>query len=156
MESKKREQRDRMFMQRALEVAQRGYDAGEVPVGAVLVHDDTVIVAAHNQTLMDNDPTAHAETVAIRNAASILKNARLDGATLYVTIEPCTMCAGALLQARIQRLVFGAREAKTGAVLSIADTLMNPANTHKIAITEGVMAAEASELMQRFFKRKRS
>jgi len=155
MDSKNRAQSDQQFMQRALLIAEQGLDAGEVPVGAVLVRDNAVLATAHNRTLMDNDPTAHAEIIVMRDAASHRSRPRLDGATLYVTVEPCTMCAGALLQARIQRLVFGARESRTGAVLSIAETLMNPANTHQIAVTEGVMSTEAGELMKRFFIDKR-
>lgn len=155
MDSKNQAQSDNEYMHRALLVAQEGYEAGEVPVGAVLVMDNAVVATAHNRTVMDKDPTAHAETLVMRDAAAYLKNPRLDGATLYVTVEPCTMCAGALLQARIQRLVFGTREARTGAVLSIAETLMNPANTHKVSVTEGVMATQASELMQQFFYERR-
>ena len=141
-------------MELALSIAEQGLDAGEVPVGAVLVRDTQVLATAHNRTAMDNDPTAHAEIIVLRDAASHRTRPRLDGTTLYVTIEPCTMCSGALLQARIHRLVFGAREPRTGAILSIADTLMNPANTHQIPVTEGILAVEAAELMQRFFVNK--
>jgi len=155
MASKNREQIDQQFMQQALSVAQLGMEAGEVPVGAVLVRDDLILATAHNRTTIDKDPTAHAEMIVMREAASQGSHPRLDGATLYVTIEPCTMCAGALLQARIQRLVFGAREARTGAVLSIAETLMNPSNTHQISVSEGVLAEDAAALMQRFFAAKR-
>jgi len=137
-------------------MAEAGFALGEVPIGAVLFYDGKVVAATHNRTRLDNDPTGHAELIALRSASQELSRARLDGATLYVTIEPCLMCAGALLQARIQRLVFGAREPRTGGVVSIADTLMNPAHTHHIAITEGVMADQAAALMQQFFSQRRA
>jgi len=143
------------YMQQALAVAEAALAATEVPVGAVIVHDEAVIASAHNGSLATNDPTAHAEILALRQAADALQSARLDGATLYVTIEPCLMCAGALLQARIQRLVFAAREPRTGGIVSIADTLMNPAHTHHIAVTEGVLAEPAMALMTQFFRDRR-
>lgn len=142
-------------MQLALESAVAALDAGEVPIGAVLVLDNEVLATAHNETLAQHDPTGHAEVLVLRRAAQSLQSARLDGATLYVTVEPCTMCAGALLQARIKRLVFGARESRTGGVISITDTLMNPANTHHVAVSEGVLAEPAAKLMQQFFGTRR-
>ncbi len=139
-------------MQLALDAAAVALELGEVPIGALVVMDDEVLGTAHNRSLTDSDPTGHAEVLALRQAALKKQSARLDGATLYVTIEPCTMCAGALLQARIKRLVFGAREPRTGGVVSIADTLMNPANTHHVAVTESVLADECAEFMRRFFQ----
>jgi len=150
-----REQADQLYMRCALDVAVQGLAVGEVPVGAVLVKGEEIIATAHNRTLTDSDPTAHAEIHALRQASSMQQSARLDGATLYVTVEPCVMCSGALLQARIQRLVFAVRESRTGGVVSISDTLMNPANTHHIAVTEGVLADDAAELMRQFFSARR-
>jgi len=146
---------DAQYMQKALALGQAGFDAGEVPVGAVLVYNDAIIASAHNQTLGEKDPTGHAEMIVLRQGAASIQSSRLDGATLYVTVEPCLMCAGALLQARIKRLVFGAREARTGGVVSIADTLMNASNTHHIAVTEGVLAEPAADLMKSFFSERR-
>lgn len=155
MSTKIQEQLDARFMQAALDVAAKGLAAGEVPIGAVLVLDDHIIATAHNTSITDSDPTAHAEVLVLRQGSEIQRSPRLDGATLYVTVEPCIMCTGALLQARIQRLVFGTREPRTGGVVSIADTLMNPANTHHIAVTEGVMAVDAGQLMKQFFSARR-
>lgn len=146
---------DEQFMRLAITAAREAMALGEVPVGAVVVLDGVVIATAHNRTRLDHDPTAHAEVLALRAASKVNATSRLDGATLYVSVEPCTMCAGALLQARIKRLVFGASEAKTGGVISIAETLMNPANTHPIAVTQGVLAADASALMSQFFRYRR-
>jgi len=142
-------------MREALEQADLAMAAGEVPVGAVLVYDDRVIGRGHNQSLGGCDPTAHAEVVALRDAAKRLGRFRLDGATLYVTIEPCLMCCGALLQARTGRLVYGAREPRTGAVVSTFDTLMAASQTHHVAISEGVLQGECAQRMQRFFAEKR-
>ena len=155
MVAKNREQTDARFIQIALECAARGLAAGEVPVGAVLVRVDNIIATAHNKTMSDSDPTAHAEVLALRQGCKTQGSPRLDDATLYVTVEPCIMCAGALLQTRIKRLVFATRESRTGGVVSIADTLMNSANTHHIAVTEGVMATEAAQLMKQFFSERR-
>lgn len=152
MSSKQRESSDKHYMQLALAAASQAFELGEVPIGALLVMNDEVVASAYNRSVADSDPVGHAEVLAIRQAAAKLQTSRLDGATLYVTIEPCTMCAGALLQARIERLVFGAREPRTGGVVSIAETLMNPANTHHVAVTEAVLAEQASEFMRRFFQ----
>jgi tRNA(adenine34) deaminase len=146
---------DRQFMLEALQLADQAAALGEVPVGAVVVQGNGVIGRGHNQSLASCDPTAHAEVIALRDAARQSNNFRLDGSTLYVTIEPCLMCCGALLQARITRLVFGAREPRTGAVVSTFDTLMAPAQTHHVAITEGVMQQACVERIQRFFTDKR-
>jgi tRNA(adenine34) deaminase len=146
---------DRQFMLEALQLADQAAALGEVPVGAVVVQGNGVIGRGHNQSLASCDPTAHAEVIALRDAARQSNNFRLDGSTLYVTIEPCLMCCGALLQARITRLVFGAREPRTGGVVSTFDTLMAPAQTHHVAITEGVMQQACVERIQRFFADKR-
>ncbi len=142
-------------MQLALAQAALASDAGEVPVGAVIVRDDGVIGAGWNQPLSSIDPTAHAEIVALRNAASRMGNYRLPGASLFVTIEPCTMCVGALLHARIERLVFGALEPKAGAVQSHLCLLDQPHFNHRIDYEGGVLAAECAAVMQAFFRARR-
>lgn len=146
---------DQQFMRMALVQAHKAVAMDEVPVGAVLVHDAEVLATGSNRCSIDNDPSAHAEVVALRSAAGALQNFRLDGATLYVTIEPCLMCCGALLQARIARLVYGAREPRTGAVVSVHESLRIPGVGHHVAITEGVLADESASLMQAFFYAKR-
>ncbi len=146
---------DSSYMELALESAATALHFGEVPIGAVIVLGENILATTHNDTRTRYDPTGHAEISALRQAAQSIAASRLDGATLYVTVEPCLMCAGALLQARIDRLVFGARETRTGGVVSIADTLMNPANTHHVSVTEGVLADRAAELMWRFFSDRR-
>ncbi len=146
---------DAHHMAQALELAQCADDSGEVPVGAVLVLDGKVLGRGYNRCVTDHDPSAHAEVMALREAALALQCSRLDGATLYVTLEPCLMCCGALLQARIARLVFGAREPRTGGVVSIHDSLRLPGVDHHIAVTEGVAVDEAKALMQSFFQRLR-
>ena len=138
-------------MLEALQLADQAAALGEVPVGAVVVQGNGVIGHGYNQSLASCDPTAHAEVIALRDAARHTNHFRLDGSILYVTIEPCLMCCGALLQA----LVFGAREPRTGAVVSTLDTLMAPAQTHHVAITESVMQQECADRMQRFFADKR-
>lgn len=143
------------FMRRALEWARRAAAAGEVPVGAVVVRDGVVLGEGGNQPIGRHDPTAHAEIVALRTAALAVGNYRLQGATLYVTIEPCTMCAGASIHARIGRLVFGAREPRAGAVVSTAAVLENAALNHRIEVVEGVLADESSELLKAFFRVRR-
>ena len=143
------------YMRRALQWAEWAARAGEVPVGAVVVCGGEVVGEGANQPIGNNDPTAHAEIVALRAAAKRIGNYRLPDATLYVTIEPCTMCAGALIHARIGTLVFGAREPRAGAVVSAASVLDNAALNHRIAVIEGVLAAEAGELIKRFFRTRR-
>jgi tRNA(adenine34) deaminase len=147
---------DEQFMGEALYQARLSLDAGEVPVGAVLVGTDGKILAhAHNFPISLNDPTAHAEILALRQAAEILGNYRLPGTTLYVTMEPCLMCTGALIYARVQRLVFGAPDPKAGACVSLynipGDTRLN----HRLEVVGGVREAECRELVQRFFREKR-
>lgn len=155
MKSSNQHQIDEQFMRMALAGAQMAYAMNEVPVGAVLVHESEVVATGYNRCATDNDPSAHAEVVALRSAATALRSYRLDGATLYVTLEPCLMCCGTLLQARVARLVYGAREPRTGAVVSVHESLRMPGVRHHVAITEGVLADESATLMQAFFDAKR-
>lgn len=146
---------DDMFMELALEEARAARAAGEVPVGAVLVCGNDVLARGHNQPIRLHDPSAHAEILAIRAAAATIANYRLTGATLYVTLEPCIMCCGAILQARIGRLVFGARDAKAGAVVSLYRLLEDGKLNHRVAITEGIRGDACAEIMSGFFREKR-
>lgn len=141
------------WMTRALTEARRVVD--EVPVGAVIVRDGRLLGVGSNCPRTTVDPTAHAEIEALRAATRAVGNYRLPGATLYVTIEPCTMCAGALIHARIARLVFGAREPRAGAIVSAMQSLTNPGLNHQIEVIEGVMAQECAELVQSFFRSRR-
>jgi len=147
--------RDEQWMRLALDEAQKALAAGEVPVGAVIVRDHAVIASAHNGPVGLCDPSAHAEILALRRAAAAEGNYRLAGTTLYVTIEPCLMCAGALVQARVARLVFGATDPKGGAVVSLYRVLEDPRLNHRIDVTGGVLAAECGEILSRFFREKR-
>ena len=142
-------------MAHALQFAQKALGINEVPVGALIVLNEQVIGAAENRCVNDCDPSAHAEVIAMRQAGMATRNFRLDGATLYVTLEPCLMCCGALLQARIARLVFGAREPRTGGVVSIHDSLRIPGVIHHVNITEGILAERSSELLHEFFEQRR-
>lgn len=142
-------------MRAALEEAQRAREQGEVPVGAVVVLEDRIVGRGFNQVISARDPTAHAEVCALRDAAAALGNYRLPGATLYVTVEPCTMCAGALVHARVRRLVYGAVEPRAGAVESTARALDNIALNHRVSVTGGALADECAELMTSFFKDRR-
>ncbi len=146
---------DQQYMQEAIEEARAAERAGEVPVGAVLTLDGQVIGRGSNRTLRDTDPTAHAEIVAIRAGARAVGNYRILGATLYVTIEPCAMCAGAVIQARIARLVYGADDPKGGAVRSCFEILNDPRLNHRLEVEAGVMAEEAASLLQSFFASRR-
>ena len=128
---------------------------GEVPVGALVVLDNRILAAAGNRTIADCDPTAHAEMVALREAAHAIDNYRLTGAALYVTIEPCAMCAGALVQARIARLIYGADEPKGGAIRTCMQVLDAPALNHRVAVTPGILAEESVALLQSFFTGRR-
>jgi tRNA(adenine34) deaminase len=143
------------FMKLALEEAQAAYRRGEVPVGAVLVREGVVLSRAHNSPIALNDPSAHAEMLVLRKAAERIGNYRLAGAELYVTIEPCVMCAGAILHARLDRLVFGARDPKFGAVVSLYHILEDNRLNHQVKITEGVLRQECGEIISRFFREKR-
>ena len=146
---------DAEFMSAALELARRAREAGEVPVGAVAVRDGQIVGRGANSPISTNDPTAHAEMIALREAARTVGNYRLVDVDLYVTLEPCVMCAGALVHARLRRLVFGARDLRFGGVRSkfrIADSdLLN----HRVEIVEGVLAAECTELLREFFRDRR-
>jgi tRNA(adenine34) deaminase len=146
---------DADFMRLALDQARAAAGASEVPVGAVLVIDRRVVAQAGNRTIADQDPTAHAEIVALRAAAHAIGNYRLLGATLYVTIEPCAMCAGAMVQARIARLVYGADDPKGGAVRSCFQLLDHPALNHRIEVASGVLVEECAAAMQAFFAARR-
>ena len=143
-------------MRAALAQAAAGRARGEVPVGAVVVLDGEVIGEGYNQPIGTHDPTAHAEIVAIRQAGARLSNYRLTGATLYVTIEPCQMCVGAMVHARIARLVYGTTEPKAGAIESAVRALDHPSLNHRVDVTGGVLAQDARELMQAFFRDRRA
>ena len=143
------------WMQQAIAMARLAASQGEVPVGAVLVKDEEIIGRGTNRMINDNDPTAHAEIVALRDAASNLANYRLPGTELYVTIEPCTMCAGALIHARVSCLCFGAREPRAGSVVSTQCILGNSALNHRLEVIEGICEKECAELMTGFFREKR-
>lgn len=143
------------WMTHAIELARRSERSDEVPVGAVVVAGDRIVGEGWNQPISLSDPTAHAEIIALRQAANELNNYRLVDCTLYVTIEPCTMCAGALVHARVKRLVFGALEARAGAVVSSAEVLNNPNLNHKVEVVSGVLAEECGELVRSYFQLKR-
>lgn len=146
---------DIAFMSLALEEARAAANSGEVPVGALIVQAGAVISRGGNRTIRDCDPTAHAEIVAIREAAKFLKNYRMPETTLYVTIEPCSMCAGAIIQARIRRLVYGAAEPKGGAVCSCFELLNSSALNHQVEITSGILVADCAAVLQDFFAARR-
>ncbi|MGA2554351.1 MAG: tRNA adenosine(34) deaminase TadA [Smithella sp.] len=146
---------DHDFMKIALEEAQEAYCRDEVPVGAVLVLEGNILARAHNSPIMRNDPTAHAEILALRQAGENFGNYRLTGAELYVTLEPCIMCAGAIIQARISRVIFGARDPKCGAVVSLYNILADKRLNHQVEITEGILPEECGEIISRFFQQKR-
>ncbi|MBI2383932.1 MAG: tRNA adenosine(34) deaminase TadA [Gammaproteobacteria bacterium] len=146
---------DLHWMRHALKLARRAQELGEVPVGAVLVRGDEVVAEGWNQPIAAHDPSAHAEMVAMRAAARALKNYRLNGLTLYVTLEPCVMCAGAIIHARIERLVFGACDPKAGAVGSVYDVIANPRLNHRPDWTGGVLAEECGAVLQAFFRARR-
>ena len=142
---------DTKFMQQALAEAREAAAGGEVPIGAVLVRDGEIVAHAGNRTIRDCDPTAHAEIVVLREAARILGNYRLADATLYVTVEPCSMCAGALIQARVKRLVYGAEEPRGGAVQSCFEVLSHPDLNHRVEVTPGILAGDCRAVIQSFF-----
>lgn len=146
---------DRAFMHLALDQAQNAWLLGEVPVGAVIVRGGQVIATGYNRPIGEHDPTAHAEIVALRQAAHLLGNYRLPDCTLYVTLEPCAMCAMALLHARFARVVFGARDPKTGAAGSVVDLFADPRLNHHCSITAGVEQAACGNLLQEFFRERR-
>ena len=142
-------------MGRALEAARNAGAAGEVPVGAVIIRAGALVAQAGNRTVRDNDPTAHAESIVIREAAAALGTWRLEGCELYVTLEPCAMCAGAMVLARLDRVIFGAFDEKAGMVGSIADLLRHPKLNHRPQVLAGVRADECSELLTQFFRARR-
>jgi len=143
------------WMRRALALADRAANEGEVPVGAIVVRDDQLLGEGWNQVISAQDPTAHAEIVALRDAARAVGNYRLPGATLYVTLEPCTMCAGALVHARVTQLVFAAKEPRAGVVCSTCSLLDEPWYNHKVSWQGGVLAADSSARLQAFFQARR-
>jgi len=146
---------DELWMEEALREAQRAASAGEVPVGAIVLCEEKIIGRGGNRNLTDNDPTAHAEIVALRQAAAAVGNHRLPECQMFVTIEPCAMCAGALIHARLRRLVYGADDPKAGAVRSALQVLNHPRLNHQMQITPGVLAARCGEVLQSFFAEKR-
>ena len=143
------------YMGEALAEAREAFNDGEIPIGAVVVRDGQIISRGHNAREVLKDATAHAEIIALRRAGAALGGWRLPECTLYVTVEPCPMCAGAMIQARLPRLVFGARDAKGGAVGSLYNLVQDERFNHRLEVVEGVMAEEAAELMQRFFRVRR-
>lgn len=143
------------FMQMALDEARACAEAGEVPIGAVLVYREEILARGGNRTIRDCDPTAHAEIVVLREAARKLANYRLGETTLYVTLEPCAMCAGAIVQARVPRLVYGADDPKGGAFRTCFELLSSPKLNHQVEVTPGIFAEEASSLLQSFFSARR-
>lgn len=147
---------DTAGMELALKQARLAAEAGEVPVGAVVIKGGEIVGCGHNRNLLDNDPTTHAEIVALRDAAARIGNHRLTGCTLYCTVEPCAMCAGAMIHARIDRLVYGAADPKAGAAGSVLDVINHPRLNHKMLITPGVLAQESSQLLRNFFSERRS
>ena len=146
---------DELWMEEALRAAQRALETGEVPVGAVVVMNDKIVGRGWNRNLTDSDPTAHAEIVALREAGTNVGNHRLGDCNLFVTIEPCAMCAGALMHARIKRLVYGAKDPKAGAVHSVLTVLNHPRLNHRMEVCAGVLAGKSAELLQEFFRKRR-
>ena len=142
-------------MRRAIALAYQAEAMGEVPIGAVVVANDTIVGEGWNQPIAAHDPTAHAEIIALRAAAAQLRNYRLPGTTLYVTLEPCSMCAGAIVHARVERVVFGAADPKAGAGGSVFNLLDSDRLNHRAAIAAGVLGGECSEQLKAFFQRKR-
>ena len=146
---------DRQFMQQALSQAKLAAAAGEVPVGAVLVRDGQIISTGFNRPITNSDPSAHAEMMALRAAAQSESNYRLPGTTLYVTLEPCTMCAGAMLHARVERVVFGAADPKTGAAGSVLNVFSEKQINHQTQVEGGIMGEECGQVLRDFFKERR-
>jgi tRNA(adenine34) deaminase len=146
---------DELWMEEALRLARMAEVADEVPIGAIVLCKERVVGRGWNQVISAGDPTAHAEIVALREAARALRNYRLTGCTLYVTLEPCAMCAGAMVHARIARLVYGARDPKAGAVGSIMQVLNHPKLNHRVEVSEGVLAGRCMEMLQAFFRERR-
>jgi tRNA(adenine34) deaminase len=147
---------DSEAMEAALAEARLAGEAGEVPIGAVVVREGTLIAQGQNRVLRDLDPTAHAEIVVLRMAAAAIGNYRLNGCTLYVTLEPCAMCAGAMIHARLDRLVFATADPKAGAAGSVLSVLNHPQLNHQMQVEQGILAEEAAELLRSFFRERRS
>ena len=148
--------KDLLFMQEALDEAKKGLAKGEVPVGAVLTFNNEIIAKGHNSPISSNDPSCHAEVNTIREAANILKNYRLEKTSLYVTLEPCSMCCGLLIHSRIENLIFAALDPKSGAVMSNASLLDASFINHKVNYSQGPLASQSSELLKSFFQARRS
>ena len=146
---------DEFYMRRAIELARDAEAAGEVPVGAVIVRDGEILAEGFNRPISTHDPTAHAEMVAVRAAAARIDNYRLLGTTLYVTLEPCAMCAGAMVHARVQRLVYAAADPRAGAAGSVFDVVQSPALNHRLEVVPGVLAEECAALLRSFFVARR-
>ena len=146
---------DLQAMQAALEEARLAAEAGEVPIGSVVVHDGEIIARGQNRVLRDLDPTAHAEIVALRAAAAAIGNYRLPGCLLYVTLEPCAMCAGAMIHSRIDRLVFAACDPKAGAAGSVLAVLNHPQLNHQMEVDQGILAEDSADLLRNFFRERR-
>jgi tRNA(adenine34) deaminase len=146
---------DEVWMEEALRAAQRALDAGEVPVGAVVIFKHRIVGRGWNRNLTDNDPTAHAEIVALREAGANIGNHRLGDCELFVTIEPCAMCAGAMIHARLKRMVYGADDPKAGAVHSVMQVLNHPRLNHRMTVCGGVLAGRCAAMMQEFFRSRR-
>lgn len=147
---------DEFWMAEALRAAQRALEAGEVPVGAVVVHAGKIVGRGWNRNLTDSDPTAHAEVIALRQAGARLGNHRLGDCELFVTIEPCAMCAGALVHSRMKRIVYGADDPKAGAIHSVMEVLNHPRLNHRMEVRGGVLAGRSAELLQSFFRSRRA
>jgi tRNA(adenine34) deaminase len=146
---------DQAAIDAALSEARLAAGAGEVPIGAVIVHNSAIIATGQNRVLRDNDPTAHAEIIAMRAAAATIGNYRLLGCTLYATLEPCAMCAGAMIHARLDRLVFAAADPKAGAAGSVLEVLNHPRLNHQMQVEQGIGAEESAELLRSFFRERR-
>ena len=147
---------DKFYMQEALKEARKAFEADEVPVGTVIVHEGRIIARAHNQIKLLKDPTAHAEMIAITQAAAHLRNERLLDTVVYSTVEPCIMCAGAMVLGRVKRLVYGAREPKTGAAGSVINITNSAKLNHKVTVTCGILEEECAGILREFFKKKRT
>ncbi len=147
---------DERFMQAAIEAARIAQDNGDVPIGAVIVHDNQIIAKAYNQREQLADPTAHAEIIALTQAAAAMESRRLHGCIMYVTLEPCPMCAGALVLGQLDRLVYGCDDPKTGACKSLYNIVQDERLNHQLEVTAGVLAKQCSELLQRFFEQRRT
>ena len=144
---------DEYYMKEALKAAQDAYDAGEVPIGAVIVHNGEIIGRGFNRRNTEGNPLCHAEIIAINEAAHFMGDWRIEECTMYVTVEPCPMCAGAIVQARIPRVVYGAKNPKAGCAGSVIDVLNEPKLNHQVDVTEGVLKEECAAIMKEFFKR---